>query len=59
MDLDRELARHFLAVFADRTQKALRDAPVRDPDLEAGYRARTPVQRMPARPDELWPEWPA
>ena len=44
MDRDRELARHFLAAIAYRTQKALRDAPGHYPDFAAGNRVRTPAE---------------
>lgn len=44
VDRDRELLRHFLAAIAYRTQKALRGAPERYPELSAGSGARTPVE---------------
>ena len=44
MDRDRELARHFLAAIAYRTQKALRDAPDHYPGFAAGHQARTPAE---------------
>ena len=39
---ERELLRHFLAVLAYRTQKALDGAPKRYPDFRAGQGVRTP-----------------
>ncbi|HEV8365019.1 MAG TPA: hypothetical protein VGQ52_16005 [Gemmatimonadaceae bacterium] len=44
MDRDRQLLRHFLAAIAYRTQKALRGAPARYPDFDAGKQVRTPVE---------------
>src|SRR5947209_20249272 len=44
MDEKRELLRHFLAVLAYRTQKALRDAPIDFADFEAGNQIRTPKE---------------
>jgi hypothetical protein len=44
VDRDRELARHFLAAIAYRTQKALRGAPAHYPDFAAGNQVRTPAE---------------
>jgi hypothetical protein len=44
MDRDRELARHFLAAIAYRTQKALRGAPDHYPAFAAGHQVRTPAE---------------
>ena len=46
MDRDRELARHFLAAIAYRTQKALRGAPEHYPDFVAGHQVRTPAELL-------------
>ncbi len=44
MNRDNELLLHFLAAIAYRTQKALRGAPARYPDLAVGHGSRTPVE---------------
>ena len=44
MNRDHELLLHFLAAIAYRTQKALRGAPARYPDLAVGHGSRTPVE---------------
>ena len=41
---DRQLLQHFLAAIAYRTQKALRGAPDKYPDLRPGNEVRTPVE---------------
>ena len=46
MDRDRTLLRHFLAVIAYRTQKALRGAPESFATFSAGNRTRTPVELL-------------
>lgn len=40
---DRELLQHVLAAIAYRTQKAVRDAPDRFAEFDAGHRVRTPA----------------
>ncbi|HTV00049.1 MAG TPA: hypothetical protein VMF13_05905 [Luteitalea sp.] len=43
MDESRHLLRHYLAVLAYRTQKAVRDAPTSFGSFEAGAQVRTPA----------------
>ncbi len=42
--VERALLNHYLAAIAYRTQKAIRDAPERYWQFEAGHQARTPIE---------------